>query len=197
LRLTRPVGSVSYPELCRLAGFEVPRVGLLLKLIAGRAAAHVDLKDPACAEEAVRTALAVLGPDRVIVTTGDRVLARAVRQRFPAVQAGLTIGGDSAQAASFAMRAARARLTRAAPGSRLDDVAAAGANWAVVHHRAAGGGLLASARSRGLRTMIWTVNGDDALARWLACSHADVIVTDQPVRAIAIRDRSSPPLPRR
>jgi glycerophosphoryl diester phosphodiesterase len=37
--------------------------------------------------------------------------------------------------------------------------------------------------------MVWTVNGDQALVRWLASPCVDVLVTDRPARAIALRGR--------
>jgi glycerophosphoryl diester phosphodiesterase len=50
-RLTarRPVSALSYTALCELAGYEVPTAADLLALAAqAQAAAHIDLKDPAC-----------------------------------------------------------------------------------------------------------------------------------------------------
>ena len=45
----RPVAAVSYDRLCRLAGYRVPRMTEVLPLLAGRAAAHLDLKQADCA----------------------------------------------------------------------------------------------------------------------------------------------------
>jgi glycerophosphoryl diester phosphodiesterase len=74
------------------------------------------------------------------------------------------------------------------PGlSRLDRVVASRADVAVVHHRLARTGVLAECRRRGIKTMVWTVNGDRALVRWLASPCVDVLVTDRPARAIALR----------
>lgn len=183
----RLVASLSYRGLCDLAGFEVPRVERVIRLLAGRAAGHLDLKDAACADEVVRLALEVLGPPSVIVTTGDRVLLTRLKRRFPAAPAGLTLGGDAAEVARFAAW----RLRR--PGlSRLDLVAAAGAEWAVLHHRLARPRLLSRCRQRGIKTMIWTVNGGAPLARWMANPAVDVVVTDRPLHALALRDRLSP-----
>jgi glycerophosphoryl diester phosphodiesterase len=47
--------------------------------------------------------------------------------------------------------------------------------------------VLEQCRVRGIRTMVWTVNGGPALARWLACPQVDVLVTDHPARAVAVR----------
>jgi glycerophosphoryl diester phosphodiesterase len=182
----RPVGSLSYADLCRLAGYEVPTTGGVLRLLAGRAAAHIDLKDRACLAAVVLETLSVLEPERIIVTTGDAAAISELRDRFPAVPAGLTIGGDHAQTLRYTGERARRRAR-----SRVDAVVRVGADWAVVHERLARAGVLAECRRRGLATMLWTVNDDTALARWLSCPDVDVLVTDRPSRAAELRRLAS------
>ena len=58
----RPVATVSYSRLCQLSGFEVPQVAEVIRLLAGRARAHVDLKETGCAIAVTRLGLEVLGP---------------------------------------------------------------------------------------------------------------------------------------
>lgn len=181
----RPVGALSYAELCHLAGYEVPTTSGVLRLLAGRAAAHIDLKERDCLAAIVPQALSVLAPEHIIVTTGDEVAISALRQLHPAVPAGLTIGGDLARTAGLLPWLAP-RLVR----SRIDAVVAAGAGWAVMHERLARIGALAECRRRGLATMVWTVNDDTALARWLGCADVDVLVTDRPRRAADLRGRA-------
>jgi glycerophosphoryl diester phosphodiesterase len=162
----------------------VPRLAQVLPRLAGRARLHLDVKDPGAAAEAAGLALGSLGPAGVVLTTRDREVARMVGRRFPVLQAGLAVGGDFAESARFlAQRAGRPGL------SRLDAVEAAGATWAALHHRQAAAGLAAQCRERGLKTLVWTVNADRALARWLACPDVDVLVTDRPAHAVALRDR--------
>ena len=180
----RAVAAVSYDQLCRLAGYRVPRMTEVLPSLAGRAAAHLDLKQADCAEEVVELGARVLGPVRLLVTTGDGPLAAELGRRFPAVPFGVTIGGDLAQAAGFAARRLRT------PGlSRLAPVLAAGSGWAVVHRRLARTGVLAECRSRGLKTAVWTVNAGREMTHWLASSQVDVLITDRPGHAIALRAR--------
>ena len=176
----RPVTGLTYAQLCQAAGYEVPRISELARLLAGRAGAHVDLKEAGCATAAVTLVLASLDRADVIVTTRDPALARTLGNVAPV---GLTVGGEAAQTARFAAR----RAVR--PGlSRLDAVTAAGASWAVLQHRIATPALLGAARDRGLRIMVWTVNGDRELRSWLSGPAADVVVTDRPARALGLRD---------
>jgi glycerophosphoryl diester phosphodiesterase len=184
----RAVAAVSYARLCELAGYEVPRMAELMQLLAGRAVGHVDLKETSCADVIVRHTVEALGPAGVIVTTGEGAVAAVLKRRFPAVPVGLTIGGDVAETAAFTVRRLRARGP-----SRLDRVVASRADVAVVYHRLARTGVLAECRRRGIKTMVWTVNGDQALTGWLASPNVDVLVTDRPARAIALRRRLGGP----
>jgi glycerophosphoryl diester phosphodiesterase len=184
-RPRRAVSTLSYAELCRLAGYQVPTTSGLLALLAGRAGAHIDLKEPDCLGVIVSQALGVLTPERIIVTTGSQSAVAELGRRWPAVPAGLTIGGAIADPARYLAR--RARLPIQSP---VDAVIAAGAGWAVVHERLARAGALAECRRRGLATMVWTVNDDTELSRWLGCPDVDVLVTDRPRRAAVLRSQS-------
>jgi glycerophosphoryl diester phosphodiesterase len=178
------VAAVSYDRLCHLAGYRVPRMTEALPMLAGRASAHLDLKQAECAEEVVELASGILGPGGLLVTTGDGPLAAALGRRFQAVPFGVTIGGDLAQAAGFGARRLRA------PGlSRLAPVLATGSGWAVVHRRLARTGVLAECRDRGLKAAVWTVNADREMAHWLNSPHVDVMITDRPGHAMTLRAR--------
>jgi glycerophosphoryl diester phosphodiesterase len=188
VRPGRAVSALNYPELCRLAGYEVPTTSGVLELLAGRAGGHIDLKEPDCLGAIVSEARRALAAADIIVTTGDESAVAELRQRYPDVPAGLTIGGALAHTARHL--AWRAGLPVQSP---VDAVVAAGAGWAVVHERLARAGALAECRRRGLATMVWTVNHDHALARWLGCPDVDVVVTDRPQRAATLRAWSPHP----
>jgi len=181
----RAVTAVSHSRLCRLAGYQVPRLTEVLPMLAGRATAHLDIKEPDRAEEVVTAAAGILGPDGLLVTMEAGPQAAALKRRFPAVPVGISIGGDLGQAARFAARRVRD------PGcSRLDPVLTAGADWAVAYWRLARTGVLAECRRRRIKTAVWTVNTDKDLAQWLASPDVDLLITDRPARAIALRART-------
>jgi glycerophosphoryl diester phosphodiesterase len=176
----RAVSALTLARLRDLAGYPVPEVAGLLRLIAGRARAHIDLKEASAAAAVIELALAELGPEHVVVTTGEAAAVIAIKRQYPAVPVGLTVGGNLAQTARFLARRART------PGlSRLADVVAADADRAVIHRPLASARLLAECRQLGLETMVWTVNRQ--LGRWLMRPGLDVLVTDRPARAIALR----------
>jgi glycerophosphoryl diester phosphodiesterase len=185
LRSGLPVAAASHAELCRAAGYEVPTTRGIFDLLAGPsgvhgAGAHIDLKNAAAGPRVVAQALATLEAPRVIVTSRDPATVLAVKSRYPEVGVGLTIGGDAAQSVRHAVR-------WACPARWADAVAGAGADWAAVQQRLAGVGVLAECRDRGVRTMVWTVNGDADLRRWLTSPDVDVLVTDRPGRAAELR----------
>jgi glycerophosphoryl diester phosphodiesterase len=185
LRSGLSVAAASYAELCRAGGYKVPTTSGIFQLLAGQAGmhgagAHIDLKVAAAGPQVVAQALATLEPPRVIVTSRDPANVLAVKSRYPEVGAGLTIGGDAAQSVRHAVRWAR-------PARWADAVAGAGADWAAVQQRLARIGVLCECRGRGMRTMVWTVNGDSRLRRWLAGLNVDVLVTDRPRRAAELR----------
>jgi glycerophosphoryl diester phosphodiesterase len=172
------VADLTYQRLCRTAGYRVPLLADVLALLAGRASLQLDVKEAGSAAAATQIAVAALGPDRVIITTRDAAVARGLLQPRPELRVGLAVGGDLAESFRFAIR----------PGlSRLDAVTAADASWAALHYRVARAGLAARCRERGLGTLVWTVNSDRALARWLASPEVDILVTDRPARALALR----------
>jgi len=170
------IAAVGYDRLCEIAGYEICRVGRILTMISDAssvAGAHLDLKEPGCAAAAVDQALAVLRPARIIATTSDRNVIRSLRRRYEAVPLGLSLP-------------ARARARWRPP---VELVVESGANWAALQLRLARADVLAECAGRGIKTMVWTVNGKAALASWLRKEHVDVLVTDQPIKALTLRAR--------
>lgn len=183
----QPVGELSYPRLCQAAGYEVPRVPDVMRIIAGKAKGHLDLKERG-EELVIEQALDILGPGQFVATTLDDACAAAIRARFPQVQVGLSLGRDLS-----ALPRRRWIPTRAAELYPLTRLRACGADWCAVHHRLALAGVLRQCSRHGISTMVWTVNNDSMISRLLADPRVDVLVTDRPRRAAALREQ--PPRP--
>lgn len=187
----RRLDRLGYDRLCAVAGYEVPRVAEVLPLLAGRAGLHLDVQDAGSAVAAAELALDHLQPADIIATTRDPQVARELGHRFPVLGVGVTVGGDAAETVRFAARRALRPGPAGSGPSRLDPVTAAGASWAALHHRQAEA-LARQCRERGIRTLVWTVSSDRALGHWLGCPAVDVLVTDRPGRAVALRNSASP-----
>jgi glycerophosphoryl diester phosphodiesterase len=178
-----PTGRLSYAELCELAGYRVPVTADLLRLIsAGRARAHIDLKDSACAGQITEQALAMLDPAAMVITTRDLAAAGQLRRRYPGVPVGIAVGGDLAETTRYLRERIRAHGL-----SRLAGATATGASWVVLHWRLARPGILADCRRRELAVMVWTVNSGPQLRRMLGLRDVSVVVTDRPARAVRLR----------
>ena len=102
---------------------------------------------------------------------------------------GLTIGSGGL---GWALRLS-AHATRASALSRVELARAGMPDWAVIHRRLAGAEILARYQRQGIRTMVWTVNADADLARWVAAPGVDALVTDRPARAIFLRGQQLSP----
>ena len=176
------LAAISYPRLCELAGYRVPRVADVMTLIAGKATGHLDLKDTGGEEKVVEMALDILGPGNFVVTTLEDPSVAAIKTRFPAVPAALSLGRDLNEVPRA--RRAATRLSELFPMRRLR---ACRADWVAVHRRLAAAGVLARCHRAGIKTMIWTVDEDAEIRRWLADPRVTVLITNRPGDAVAMR----------
>jgi glycerophosphoryl diester phosphodiesterase len=152
-------------------------------LAAGGVRGHVDLKGTGFEREVVELARSSFGPDGFVITTADPVSVAAIRAGFPVVPVGLSVGFGPA---SITRDLRRLRWPLSFP---LTAVQASGASWVAMSYRYARPEVLDRCVAAGLRIMVWTVNDDRRLARFLADPRVAVVVTDRPEHAIALRGR--------
>jgi hypothetical protein len=67
---------------------------------------------------------------------------------------------------------------------------ACGANWAAIDHRLAISGIARRCREQHIGVMVWTVNHEREMRYWLFRRRIDILITDRPALAVAIRDRT-------
>jgi len=180
----QPVASVGYARLCEAAGYRVPKAPDVMRMIAGKAAGHLDLKDPGSATLIIEQALQILGPGNFVAATTDDACAAAIRERFATVPVALSLGRDLL--ALPWRRRFSAGLDELYP---LPRIRACGASWCAIHQRLARAGVLRQCHRHGIKTMVWTVNSDSMITRLLADPRVDVVVTDRPRRAVTLRDQ--------
>jgi glycerophosphoryl diester phosphodiesterase len=159
-----------------LAAREVMRV-----LADGGVRGHVDLKGTGFEREAVTLALESFGPAGFVVTTPDPESVAAIRAEFPAVPVGLSVGLGWA---SVARRARRLRWPASFP---FDAVRDSPADWVAMSYRYARPAVVDRCVADGRRIMVWTVNDDRRLDRFLTDPRVSILVTDRPGYAVRRR----------
>ncbi|WP_405592505.1 glycerophosphodiester phosphodiesterase family protein [Streptomyces sp. NBC_01092] len=173
---------ITYAELCERAGYVVPVVDDVMELIAGKLEGHLDLKETGYERELVERAVALLGEDGFVATTLEDRSVAAISRAFPRVRTALSLGRHRGGVGPA--RLARIRLSELLPMRRIR---ACGATGVAVHQRLARATVLREASRNGLFTMVWTVNEDRRMRAFLADPRVDVLITDRPRRALALR----------
>jgi glycerophosphoryl diester phosphodiesterase len=177
-----PLSGIPYTELSERAGYPVPVVDEVMSLIAGRMVGHLDLKETGYERELIDRAVALLGADGFVATTLEDRSVAAITRAFPGVRTALSLGRDGKEIARS--RLAGVRLSELLPMRR---VRACGASGVAVHQRLARANVLREAVRHDLFTMVWTVNDDTLMRAFLDHPRVDVLITDRPRRAVALR----------
>lgn len=180
-----PVSDIDYSQACLKPGLagSVPRIEQILELAAGKAVCHIDLKTTGDERRVVELARTMLGQDGFWITSLEPESIARVRREFPQVHALLSLGRD--MKGKPAVETLRRRAAEVFPLRALRSCDATGV---AVEWRLATPWLLRHARRAGLKVMVWTVNSDQQLRRFLDNRFVDVVVTDRPMAAQSIRD---------
>jgi len=177
----RAVSELTYRELAEELGPESLTFDQLLDVAAGRVGLHLDLKEAGYEAEIVRTVLDRSPLDRLVITSGDAVI-RTIKEQFPHVRAGLSIGEDINEPAPWLKL--RMRLSELFPGGRLERCHA---DFLAVHQQLAGLTVLRYCESHGVPAWVWTVDDEPGLARFLADRRVTTLITNRPDIAMRLR----------
>jgi len=174
-----PLAAMTSVELSDRAPHPPPLLDEVLELAHGRCGLDVELKEDGYVAEVLRSVLAHAAPEQVLVTSFLDAVVLQVKERAPDVEAALLLG-----------RGRPPNLMRTRMGELLSTgrLARCRADYAAPHHRLAELGALRRADRAGLRSLVWTVNDDDAIRRFLADDRVHAVITDVPHRALALRD---------
>lgn len=177
--------SIAHQTLDDIAG-DLVELDAVLELIAGRVGAHVDLKVRGRETDIVASVIGALGVGNVIITTAEdssvRTIQRWARQHAPGLLVGLSSSPRS-HGSGFVPRW-KAQIASCFPRLRIW---LSGANLVVSHKLVARLWLKAYARRRGLQLVVWTVDGENELVRWMNDPDVWMVTTNYPQRAIAAR----------
>jgi len=178
----RATNSLAYSDLKAELGDEMLTLDELLEVVGGRVGLHVDLKEPGEEGDIVRTLLSHKAGARFVVTTGEVESIRAVKDQFPDVQAGLTLGTDMRHARVWAT--ASERLAELFPGPRIDRSLA---DFVAAHQQLARIRLLGYCKRKRLPIWVWTVDETDEIARFMRDPRVTTLVTNRPDVALGCR----------
>lgn len=170
------INRLPFDRLADLAGRPVPKVADAVEIIAaGGAKGHLDLKERGCESEMVDLALAAFSPDNFVVTTRDAFSISMIKKTHPQVKTALSVGRSWWESAA---------VTDLAPVRRIKR---SGADLVALNFHLARIGVLAQCARAGLPAMIWTVNAEPLMRRFLDDPRVAVLITDHPGRALELR----------
>ncbi|HEY3733622.1 MAG TPA: glycerophosphodiester phosphodiesterase [Streptosporangiaceae bacterium] len=169
------VAELGYPELCDRLGYAVPRVDEVMGLLAGKVMGHLDLKETGYEDEVIRLALETFGGQDFIVSTLEDESVARIKQAFPGVRAALSLGRSLTDVLKYRWGAIRYREL-----FPLRRVRACRADWVAVNYKLARIGVLDQCRRHGIGTMVWTVDDDRMIDRFIADPRVGVLVTNRP-----------------
>ena len=178
----RPTAGLSYAALKDELGGELLLLDELFDVVAGRVGMHIDLKESGYEPEIMQMVLGRATVDRFVVTTGDVDSIRTIKDGFPTVRAGLTLGTDMKGAQAWVTL--RERLAELFPGPRLKR---SHADFVAAHEQLARLRLLRYCARRGLACWVWTVDEEREIARFMADERVTTLITNRPEIALRLR----------
>jgi glycerophosphoryl diester phosphodiesterase len=156
----------------------IPRLLDVIELTRGKVRLHVDIKDAAVKQVFRQFEVGGLAPADFMVTSLDDLVVLEVKQSWPEVTAGLSLGLKAPS------KVIRTRLSELWPLRRAQRCRA---DFLASHFRLARLGVLRRAAAQGYPIFVWTINERPDLVRFLSDPRTTGIVTDQPALAVALR----------
>lgn len=179
------VRGLAYTDLAGEVGLEALTLDELLEVAAGRVGLHLDLKEPGYEAEIVRTVLDRCRADEFVITSGvDEI--RTIKEVFPEVRGGLSIGDDLIGVAPWLK--VRERLRELFPRRRIER---SGADFVAVHQHLAVLSALRYCEREHLPAWVWTVDDERSIARFIADRRVSAVITNRPDIALRLRGLSS------
>jgi glycerophosphoryl diester phosphodiesterase len=175
------VCELSYAALKQELDAELLKVDEVMELVDGRVGLHVDVKEVGDEAAVVRLIQGGCAHSPVVFTGGDDSI-RAIKETFPRVSAGLTLGEDLEGAPPW--RYLRVRLSELFPAVRLRR---SHSDFAAVHQRLAGIRVLDYCARVHMPAWVWTVDDELNIARFMHDPRVAVLITNRPDIALKFR----------
>jgi glycerophosphoryl diester phosphodiesterase len=177
----RAVRKLSYAAMRDELGDDLLKVGEIMEMVDGKVGLHVDLKEDGEVDAIVRLIHAGCVHSEVVFTGPDGAI-RAIKEQFPRVRAGLSLGEDLAGA--WPLRYVRVRLSELFPARRLRRCHA---DFVAANQRLATIWVLDYCARAQMPAWVWTVDDDAGIASFMRDARVAVLITNRPDLAMRIR----------
>src|SRR5216684_4169945 len=177
----RAVRDLTYAALENELGDELLKAGDVLEMVDGKVGLHVDVKEEGYEADVVRFIQTGCTRSEVVFTSGD-VPIRAIKEQFPNVKTGLSLGDDLDGAPPW--RYLQVRLSELYPRARLQQ---SHADFAAVHQRLARIRVLDYCARANIAAWVWTVDPEADIESFMRDPRVAVLITDRPDIALRIR----------
>ena len=181
----RGIDEFAYAELTDELGPEALTFDDLLDVAAGRVGLHLDLKEAGYEAEIVNKVRDRGALDRLVITSDDAAVL-AIKQQFPQVKTGLSLGDELEQAPPLVKL--RVRLSEAFPHIRVEE---SKADFVAVHFQLADFNVLRYCERHSLPAWVWTVDEEAALIHFIADPRVTTVITNRPELALKLRSARS------
>ena len=178
----RSIGDLTLEVVRAELGAAVLTLRQLFDLAGGRIGLHIDLKEVGYEAEIVYLALAHLDFDRFVITSLEDASIRTIKEHFPRVRAGLSLGRDTDGMPPW--RRLMVRLSELFPDRRLQHCHA---DFVAAHRQLARIRLLRYCARKGLPAWVWTVDTEIEMRRFLADRRVATLITNRPDLAVRLR----------
>ena len=177
----RPIRDFAHQELTEELGSEALTLDELLDVAAGKVGLHLDLKEPGYEAEIARTMLDRSPVDEFVITSGVEEI-RTIKESFPQIRVGLSVGDDLTGVTPWL--AVRHRLRELFPRRRVER---SRADFIAVHRDLAVLSALRYCERHAIPAWVWTVDDEPSIARFLADRRVAALITNRPDIAIRLR----------
>jgi glycerophosphoryl diester phosphodiesterase len=177
----RAVRELSYVALKDELGDDLLKVDEVMEMVDGKVGLHVDVKEEGDESALVRLIQAGCAHSEVVFTGPDASIL-AIKEEFPGVGAGLSLGEDLTGA--WPPRYVRVRLSELFPARRLRRCHA---DFAATNQRLATIWVLDYCARAHMPAWVWTVDDDAGIASFMHDPRVAVLITNRPDVAMRIR----------
>jgi glycerophosphoryl diester phosphodiesterase len=175
------VRELSYAALRDELGGDLLKLDEIMEMVDGKVGLHVDLKEEGDEAAIVRLIQAGCAHSEVVFTGPDGSI-RAIKEQFPRVRAGLSLGEDLTGA--YPWRYVRVRLSEIFPARRLRRCHA---DFAAANHRLATVWVLDYCAREHMPAWVWTVDDVAGIASFMRDPRVAVLITNRPDLAVTLR----------